>query len=185
MRGVAGAIDHVNWENGSWKVHVIGDREASTAEGICGSGVIDGVAGLLESGLLEDTGYLEEDVCFAGNVGLTAEDIREVQLAEGSDPGRNGNTFGGGKIDAAGLEGLYVAGGFGSYMSAKSAERIGLFFPKLTCPVLKFAETRHWLGAVRILHDRRMEKKQQHWQSGQRPSILERVRNFRNFIWNI
>ena len=47
MRGVAGAIDHVNWENGSWKVHVIGDREASTAEGICGSGVIDGVAGLL------------------------------------------------------------------------------------------------------------------------------------------
>ena len=64
MRGVAGAIDHVSWENGSWKVHVIGDREASTAEGICGSGVIDGVAGLLESGLLEDTGYLEEDVCF-------------------------------------------------------------------------------------------------------------------------
>ena len=84
MRGVAGAIDHVNWENGSWKVHVIGDREASTAEGICGSGVIDGVAGLLESGLLEDTGYLEEDVCFAGNVGLTAEDIREVQLAKGA-----------------------------------------------------------------------------------------------------
>ena len=42
---------------------MIGDREASTAEGICGSGVIDGVAGLLESGLLEDTGYLEEDVC--------------------------------------------------------------------------------------------------------------------------
>ena len=49
----------MNWENGSWKVHVIGDREASTAEGICGSGVIDGVAGLLESGLLEDTGYLD------------------------------------------------------------------------------------------------------------------------------
>lgn len=37
MRGVAGAIDHVNWENGSWKVHVIGDREASTAKGLCGS----------------------------------------------------------------------------------------------------------------------------------------------------
>lgn len=44
--------------------------------------MIDGVAGLLESGLLEDTGYLEEDVCFAGNVGLTAADIREVQLAK-------------------------------------------------------------------------------------------------------
>ena len=93
MRGVAGAIDHVNWENGSWKVHVIGDREASTAEGICGSGVIDGVAGLLESGLLEDTGYLEEDVCFAGNVGLTAEDIREVQLAKGERSGQEWKHF--------------------------------------------------------------------------------------------
>ena len=97
MRGVAGAIDHVNWENGSWKVHVIGDREASTAKGICGSGVIDGVAGLLESGLLEDTGYLEEDVCFAGNVGLTAEDIREVQLAKGAIRAGMETLFGGGK----------------------------------------------------------------------------------------
>ena len=45
MRGVNGAIDHVKWEDGAWKVHVIGSKEA---QGICGSGVIDGVAALLE-----------------------------------------------------------------------------------------------------------------------------------------
>ena len=157
MRGVAGAIDHVNWENGSWKVHVIGDREASTAEGICGSGVIDGVAGLLESGLLEDTGYLEEDVCFAGNVGLTAEDIREVQLAKGAIRAGMETLLAEEKIDAAGLEGLYVAGGFGSYMSAKSAERIGLF-PKIDLSHIKICGNAALAGAVRILHDRRMEK---------------------------
>lgn len=157
MRGVAGAIDHVNWENGSWKVHVIGDREASTAEGICGSGVIDGVAGLLESGLLEDTGYLEEDVCFAGNVGLTAEDIREVQLAKGAIRAGMETLLAEEKIDAAGLEGLYVAGGFGSYMSAKSAERIGLF-PKIDLSRIKICGNAALAGAVRILHDRRMEK---------------------------
>ena len=157
MRGVAGAIDHVNWENGSWKVHVIGDREVSTAEGICGSGVIDGVAGLLESGLLEDTGYLEEDVCFAGNVGLTAEDIREVQLAKGAIRAGMETLLAEEKIDAAGLEGLYVAGGFGSYMSAKSAERIGLF-PKIDLSRIKICGNAALAGAVRILHDRRMEK---------------------------
>lgn len=157
MRGVAGAIDHVNWENGSWKVHVIGDREASTAEGICGSGVIDGVAGLLESGLLEDTGYLEEDVCFAGNVGLTAEDIREVQLAKGAIRAGMETLLAEEKMDAAGLEGLYVAGGFGSYMSAKSAERIGLF-PKIDLSRIKICGNAALAGAVRILHDRRMEK---------------------------
>ena len=157
MRGVAGAIDHVSWENGSWKVHVIGDREASTAEGICGSGVIDGVAGLLESGLLEDTGYLEEDVCFAGNVGLTAADIREVQLAKGAIRAGMETLLAEEKIDAAGLEGLYVAGGFGSYMSAKSAERIGLF-PKIALSRIKICGNAALAGAVRILHDRRMEK---------------------------
>ena len=157
MRGVAGAIDHVNWENGSWKVHVIGDRDASAAEGICGSGVIDGVAGLLESGLLEDTGYLEEDVCFAGNVGLTAEDIREVQLAKGAIRAGMETLLAEEKMDAAGLEGLYVAGGFGSYMSAKSAERIGLF-PKIDLSRIKICGNAALAGAVRILHDRRMEK---------------------------
>ena len=136
---------------------MIGDREASTAEGICGSGVIDGVAGLLESGLLEDTGYLEEDVCFAGNVGLTAEDIREVQLAKGAIRAGMETLLAEEKIDAAGLEGLYVAGGFGSYMSAKSAERIGLF-PKIDLSRIKICGNAALAGAVRILHDRGMEK---------------------------
>lgn len=119
--------------------------------------MIDGVAGLLESGLLEDTGYLEEDVCFAGNVGLTAEDIREVQLAKGAIRAGMETLLAEEKIDAAGLEGLYVAGGFGSYMSAKSAERIGLF-PKIDLSRIKICGNAALAGAVRILHDRRMEK---------------------------
>ena len=61
------------------------------------------------------------------------------------------------KIDAAGLEGLYVAGGFGSYMSAKSAERIGLF-PKIDLSRIKICGNAALAGAVKILHDRRMEK---------------------------
>lgn len=157
MRGVPGAIDHVKWENGSWNVHVIGDREADEAEGICGSGVIDGVAGLLESGLLEDTGYLEDDVCFAGNVGLTAEDIREVQLAKGAIRAGMETLLFEENIAAADLNCLYVAGGFGSYMSAESAEKIGLF-PKVDLSRIKICGNAALAGAVRILHDRACEK---------------------------
>ena len=108
-------------------------------------------------GNVEDTGYLEEDVCFAGNVGLTAADIREVQLAKGAIRAGMETLLAEEKMDAAGLEGLYVAGGFGSYMSAKSAERIGLF-PKIDLSRIKICGNAALAGAVRILHDRRMEK---------------------------
>ena len=40
----------------------------------------------------------------------------------------------------------------------KSAERIGHFFKKLTCPVLKICGNAALAGAVKILHDRSMEK---------------------------
>lgn len=79
MQGVDGAVDHVKWVDGKWNVHVIGEENPA---GICGSGVIDGVAALLDSGFLDDTGYLEEDVIFAGNAGLSSKDICQVQLAK-------------------------------------------------------------------------------------------------------
>lgn len=50
-----------------------------------------------------------------------------------------------------------MAGGFGSYMSAKSAERIGLF-PQIDLSRIKICGNAALAGAVRILHDRRMEK---------------------------
>ncbi len=154
MRGVSGAIDHVKWENGSWKLHVIG---GGTPAGICGSGVIDGVAGLLESGLLDETGYLEEDVSFDGNVGLSAQDIRQVQLAKSAIRAGMETLLLLTGVGSAELGQLYVAGGFGSYMSVENAERIGLF-PKIDRQRIRICGNAALAGAERILHDRDFEK---------------------------
>ena len=154
MRGTDGAVDHVKWADGKWKVHVIGEGNAA---GICGSGVIDGVAGLLESGFLDETGYLKEEVCFAGNVGLSAQDIRQVQLAKSAVRAGMETLLLQAGIGAEELDRLYVAGGFGSYMSVESAERIGLF-PKIDRQKIQICGNAALAGAERILHDSGCEK---------------------------
>lgn len=49
MRGAAGAVDHVKYENGKWDYTTVGNQPAV---GLCGSGLIDLVAGLLDAGML-------------------------------------------------------------------------------------------------------------------------------------
>ena len=154
MCGTDGAVDHVKWADGKWKVHIIGEGNAA---GICGSGVIDAVAGLLESGLLDETGYLEEDVCFAGNVGLSARDIRQVQLAKSAVRAGMETILLQAGMGAEELDRLYVAGGFGSYMSVESAERIGLL-PKIDRQKIQICGNAALAGAERILHDSGCEK---------------------------
>ena len=45
MRGAAGAVDHVKYEDGKWNYTTVGNKPAV---GLCGSGLIDLVAGLLD-----------------------------------------------------------------------------------------------------------------------------------------
>jgi len=110
--------------NGALHCHTI-DNQA--AVGICGSGLLDAVAALLDIEALDDTGYLEDEcVSLLDGVILTQADIRAVQLAKAA-------TYAGimSLIDAAGctvkdIEKLYIAGGFGSHLNLRSAVRIGL-----------------------------------------------------------
>ena len=67
-------------EDGALAAHVIGGGEP---KGICGSGVVDAVACLLELELLDETGYLEDDpAVLCGAVSLTQKDVRMIQLAK-------------------------------------------------------------------------------------------------------
>ena len=54
MAAVHGAIDHVKWDDGL-KISVIGDGEP---RGICGSGLLDALAVLLDTGAVDETGRL-------------------------------------------------------------------------------------------------------------------------------
>lgn len=154
MRGINGAIDHLKWENGEWNIHVIG---AESPRGICGSGVIDGVAELFKNGFLDETGYLEEDVLFAEKAGLSPRDIRQVQLAKSAIRSGMETMLLQEKINSAELDFLYVAGGFGAYMSVENAKCIGLF-PEIEEQKIKICGNAALAGAERILNDRECER---------------------------
>ena len=52
-----GAVDHVKYEDGKWNYTTVGNKPAV---GLCGSGLIDLVAGLLDAGMLDENRVLEE-----------------------------------------------------------------------------------------------------------------------------
>src|SRR5206468_7017854 len=58
MRAALGAIDRVAMEHGDLKLHTIGD---ASAQGICGSGLIDVIAVLLDAGAIDWTGLIDLD----------------------------------------------------------------------------------------------------------------------------
>lgn len=124
MRGAVGAIDRVSIVNGSLFCHVIGEAQPI---GICGSGLIDAVAALLDLEILDETGYLEDDfVTLSGKICLTQQDVRMVQLAKSAIysgistlVSQNGASF-------EDMDALYIAGGFGNYLNMRSASRVGL-----------------------------------------------------------
>ena len=126
MGGQTGAIDHVWLENGELRYSVIG---GVVAQGICGSGLIDAVAAALEQGILNERGkILTEDglIHLTDSIYLTQEDIRQVQLAKGAIAAGiqlMANHIG---IPLSGIQRVFLAGAFGTYMNPKSACKMGL-----------------------------------------------------------
>lgn len=130
MPGKSGAIDSVFVSHGKLCAHVIGEV---SPKGICGSGIVDAVAGLLSCGLLDETGYLEgETVEIADNVSISQEDIRMVQLAKSAIHAGIHTLLKSSGIDYDRIESLVIAGGFGKRLNIESAGKIGLLPGKLT-----------------------------------------------------
>ncbi len=129
MRGAEGAVDHVWLEDGEVKYHVIGDGEPV---GLCGSGLLDLVAVLLDLEIIEESGRMPaKQYALCPNVTLTQKDVREVQLAKAAI--RAGiellaETMG---VAVSDIQKVSLAGAFGNYMDPKSACRIGMIPPVL------------------------------------------------------
>ncbi|MBQ7909685.1 MAG: DUF4445 domain-containing protein [Clostridia bacterium] len=130
MSGRVGAIDRVWVRDGSIEAHVIGGGDPV---GLCGSGLVDAVAALLDTELLDETGYLEDDpVCISEPVTLIQEDIRAVQLAKSAIHAGMRTLIHTARLDCGDVVTLYIAGGFGSYLDVKNAGKIGLLPEELT-----------------------------------------------------
>lgn len=151
MRATDGAIETVKISDEGVELKVIGDV---APKGICGSGLIDVVAQMLNAGIINFKGKIaskekelselppalskrcrlngrtgEFVLAFGKNgnsdVVITQNDIREVQLAKGAIcAGIKVMTAVMGKVK---IDNLMIAGAFGSYINKYSALMIGLF----------------------------------------------------------
>ncbi len=136
MRGADGAIDHVWMEDGKLCCSVIGGGEA---RGICGSGLIDAVAVMLETGLINKRGRIQTTeeiddqriIHLTDTVYLTQDDMHEVQLAKGAIAAGIELMAEQMGLTVADIDKVLLAGAFGSFMKAESACRIGLLPPVL------------------------------------------------------
>ena len=123
-----GAIDHFWLENGKIKYSVIGNEEPHH---VCGSGIIDAIAVLLELGEIDETGAMAKPYELAPGIFLDPKDVRQLQLGKGAICGGIRTLIAREGVKEKDIKTLYIAGGFGSYISLKSAVAIGLFPPEL------------------------------------------------------
>ena len=124
MIAAEGAVSKVSYEDGAYAYETVGKK---TPVGVCGTGLIDMIACMLRAGVLEDTGYLAQDTEIGrSGVYITAEDIRQVQLAKAAIRAGIETLVqkSGRKMDE--IETFYLCGGFGSYLNYESCAAIGL-----------------------------------------------------------
>ncbi len=121
--GVSGAINSVYKRGGILGYTTIGSTVPS---GICGAGLADAIALMLEEGAIDETGYLEDDYYIADNVYITPKDIRQFQLAKSAVCSGIDTLLDcvGVKKDA--VDEIFIAGGLGYYMDPQSAFRAGI-----------------------------------------------------------
>jgi uncharacterized 2Fe-2S/4Fe-4S cluster protein (DUF4445 family) len=139
MGAVAGAIDHLWMTENKVSFSTIAGEEPL---GICGSGIIDTVAMLLDTELVDETGAMvdpddsEIDLIIETDRGsalkitqmvhFNSHDVREVQLAKAAIAAGIQVLLHEAQITSECIERVMVAGGFGAYINLPSAQRIGL-----------------------------------------------------------
>ncbi|MBN1360684.1 MAG: DUF4445 domain-containing protein [Sedimentisphaerales bacterium] len=176
-RAAEGAIEAVVIADGDLGLDVIGDAPVRS---ICGSGLIDAVAVLLDLGVIDLTGRFapaatvrprlpqalaarlveiegQPAFCLAFDAGtsvpkvvLTQRDIREVQLAKGAIRAGIRLLLKKLGITEADLDSVLLAGAFGNYIRPSSAIRIGLL-PNVPVERIHFVGNAAASGAVMLL----------------------------------
>ena len=173
MRAAIGAIDRVEVAAGDLRLHTIGD---APAQGLCGSGLVDAIAALLDLAVLDWTGLIDVDardrlpapirsrvevrgeerlvvLARAGEhgadreVALTQDDVRQVQLCKGAIASGVAMLQHVAGVPIEAVDELMLAGGFGNYLSVRSALRIGLIPPGLPEARIRYVGNAAALGA--------------------------------------
>ena len=178
MRAGEGAIEHAAFED-ELTLEVIGNTQP---RGICGSGLLDIIAELLRIGLINASGRLtgkesngvsgkyttylfEKDkkrhFRLAGNVSISQEDIRQVQLAKAAIRAGVELLLATCGISPDELKTVIIAGAFGYHLKEQSLFRTG-FLPAMKNAKLLYVGNSSLEGAVRMLLDAGLINKSVH-----------------------
>ena len=102
----------------------IGDAPAA---GLCGTGLIDVIASLLEDGTVDETGYMAcERFEIAPGVTLTQSDVRQYQLAKSAVAAALLALLRRQGVSMEEIEAVYISGGFSAKINIENAVRTGL-----------------------------------------------------------
>ena len=144
MRAAPGAVEHIQVRGDVLYLQTI---DQLPAVGICGSGILDGVAALLDLGVVDRRGVLRGNhprlegagkaVRFVlanasesgtgAPVSITRADVNEVQLAKAAIRAGLEVLLDAARLDANDLAEIIIAGAFGTYLDVRSAVRVGMF----------------------------------------------------------
>lgn len=154
--GIDGAIDKVWVEGAGLGARVIGGGEAV---GVCGSGLIDAVAVLLQLGQVDASGALDTArIPLRDTVSLTAGDVRAVQLAKAAIAAGVETLLAAAGATPFEVKRVELAGGFGSHLSVQSAAAIGLI-PAVLASKARPVGNAALAGAIALLLDTRLRAK--------------------------
>lgn len=181
MRAAAGAVERVRVTEEGLAVDTI---RSAPAVGICGSGLLDALAVLLDLGVVDSSGKMVDPPAAAtlpghaqsrlageGNdrhfvlvpaegtgtgapIVLTQRDVRQLQLAKGAVRAGLQVLLEEAALQPADLERILLAGAFGSYIDRRSAVRVGLVPPLPLAQIMPVGNAAG-AGAVLALVSRR------------------------------
>jgi uncharacterized 2Fe-2S/4Fe-4S cluster protein (DUF4445 family) len=174
MYATVGAIERLRYgaETDGVEYMTIGDAKP---RGICGSGLVDGLATLLRAGVIDRSGRINlgfrsrrvrvreerpefvfvwgEEVGRADDISLGEDGIQNLMRSKAAVYAGAETLLESLGLDAGGVEQILVAGAFGNYLDAESAVTIGLL-PDVPLDRIRFVGNTSVSGARLALLDR-------------------------------
>ena len=120
---IEGAITRFKIEEGRAAYETLGGKHPV---GVCGSGVIDLLAELLNHGVMDRRARIKKEYCFADSLCISQEDINQLIIAKAglrTDQDLLIRYYG---VEPGELQRIYLAGAFGNFMDIDNAMAIGL-----------------------------------------------------------
>ena len=179
MRAATGAIERVRIDSETLEPELKTIDDAKP-RGICGSGIIDVIAEMLKSGVIDTTGRIrteikhprvrngpqgpefvlvwkDETASGQENIVISQQDVREIQKAKAAI--HTGweiltKTL---NVKKEELRRVFIAGAFGSYIDPESAITIGML-PEVYLDIVKFVGNTAGSGARLILKSKDMRE---------------------------